>query len=214
MCQIPLGFNPTLKRRSCCWSHYTHVSTEQVPLHYSKPRTPTGSVKSQALNLCLQRNISCPRTWTQQAEQLQWNMLSGWECVRRCYFSLACFQRHSVETHRGQPDSLLIQDRRHVSGGLYLRRHIPSLRQWITPFRAQTGFDVPEHTRHTVCFQAAKWVDVRLLICISTCFLLRDQACKLQMRAAGPASVFGKGRAWVYEAQITINNLRACKVSF
>lgn len=169
-------------------------------VHYSKSRTPTGSVKSQALNFCLQRNISCPRTWTQQAEQPQWNMLSGWECVRRCYFSLACFQRRSVETHRGQPDSLLIQDRRHVSNGLYLRCHIPSLRQWITPFRAQTGFDVPEHTPHSICFQAAKWVDVRLLICISTCFLLCDLARKLQMRAARPASVFGKGRAWVYEA--------------
>lgn len=141
-------------------------------------------------------------------------MLSGWGCVRRCYFSLACFQRRSVETHRGHPDSLLIQDRRHVSNSLYRRCHIPSLRQWITPFRAQTGFDVPEHTPHSVCFQAAKWEDVRLLICISTWFLLCDQARKLQMRAAGPASVFGKGRALVYEELLPFNNLRAGKVSF
>lgn len=63
------------------------------------------------------------------------------------YFSLACFQRLSKEPNSSQPDSLVIQDRRHVIDSLYLRCHIPSLRQCITPFIAQTGFDVPEYTQ-------------------------------------------------------------------
>lgn len=131
---IFVEMQPSLKSREACFG-------------------PNGSLtvrESKTLAFCFQRN--CPITWTQQAEQPQWNMLSGWECVRRCYFSLACFQRRSVETHCRQADSLLIQDRRHVSDGLYLHCHIPSPRQWITPFTAQTGFDVPEQTLHSVCF--------------------------------------------------------------
>lgn len=127
------AMQPSLKSREACFS------AQQVANWLCK-----------TLAFCFQRN--CPITWTQQAEQPQWNMLSGRECVRWCYFSLACFQRRSVETHCGQADSLLIQDRRHVSDGLYLRCHIPSPRQWITPFTAQTRFDVPEQTLHSVCF--------------------------------------------------------------
>ena len=63
------------------------------------------------------------------------------------YSSLACFQRHVEEADSSQPDSLLIQDGRHVSDSLYLRCHISSLRQCITPFTAQPGFDVPEYTQ-------------------------------------------------------------------
>lgn len=63
------------------------------------------------------------------------------------YFSLALFQRHSLEANSSQADSLVIQDRRHVSDSLYLRCHIPSLRQCITPFIAQLDFDVPEYTQ-------------------------------------------------------------------
>lgn len=63
------------------------------------------------------------------------------------YFSWACFQRRSEEAHSSQPDSLVIQDGGHVGDSLYLRCHIPSLRQCITPFMAQTAFDVPEYTQ-------------------------------------------------------------------
>lgn len=51
-----------------------------------------------------------------------------------------------MQTPRGT-DSLVIQHRRRVIDSLYLRCHIPSLRQCITPFTAQTGFDVPEYTQ-------------------------------------------------------------------
>lgn len=60
---------------------------------------------------------------------------------------LAGLASRSEEANSSQPDSLVIQDRRHVSDSLYLRCHIPSLRQCITPFIAQTGFDVPEYTQ-------------------------------------------------------------------
>lgn len=135
------GFGPTYLCKDAAFAEvmWSMFSAQQVTNRLCK-----------TLAFRFQRN--CPITWTQQAEQPQWNMLSGWECVRRCYFSLACFQRRSVETHCGQADSLLIQDRRHVSDGLYLRCHIPSPRQWITPFTAQTGFDVPEQTLHSICF--------------------------------------------------------------
>lgn len=187
----------------CChrWSHLTHVSAQQVTNWLCK-----------TLTFCFQRN--CPITWTQQAEQQQWNMLSGWECVRRCYFSLACFQRRSVETHCGQADSLLIQDRRHVSDGLYLRCHIPSPRQWITPFTAQTGFDVPEQTfTPSASKLLSGWMLPTLNLYIYV-FPSLPSSLQTSNESRRACKCVWQRKGMGLWSIITINNLRACKVSF
>lgn len=140
--------NPTGLQLDAAEVILTHASTQQVPFL----RRPTanqgqqpalepepGSQVPSPQKHFLSQNLNSTGGSSRGEICCRGGSVRVCVCERRCYFSLACFQRRSVETHRGQPDSLLIQDGRRVGDGLCLRCHIPSLRQWITPFSAQTG---------------------------------------------------------------------------
>lgn len=108
-----------------------------------KGRIPSSILRSPALTIMLSKKTSLfTKTWTIRGKEAslshdsQCNKTKAEVCCKGesvqggiTYFNWLVSRRSSEEAKYSQSDLLVIQDGRHVSDSLYLRCHIPSLRQ-------------------------------------------------------------------------------------